>query len=123
MKMVSMVDVVLVASGTATLVVGLLQKPMVIMYKMSPLTVWLARRIVKGTRFFGLINLVLGKKVVPELLQEEASVENLTNEMMKYVNDVHYRKQVEHELAQAPHVLGDSGVTARVASQVQDYLQ
>lgn len=123
MKMVSLVDIVLVASGTATLVVGLLQKPMVIMYKMSPLTVWIARKIVKGTRFFGLINLVLGKKVVPELLQDEASVENLTTEMMKYVNDIEYRKRVEQELAQAPHVLGDRGVTARVANYVQAYLQ
>lgn len=73
LKMVSLVDIVLCASGTATLVVGLLKRPMVIMYKMNPVSAWFARLVVKGTAHFGLINLVLGKSVVPELFQGEAS--------------------------------------------------
>lgn len=69
MEMVKLADVVLAASGTATLLVGLLEKPMVIMYKMNALTAYLARRFVRNTPYFGMINLVLGREVCPEFFR------------------------------------------------------
>lgn len=69
-------DAVLLASGTATLEAMLLGKPMVISYRVGPVTAWLLRRMVY-TDFAGLPNILAGRAVVPELLQEEASVPQL----------------------------------------------
>jgi len=121
MKMVSLTDMVMVASGTATLIVGVLKKPMVIMYKMNNLTAWLAKRIVKGVSHFGLINLILGRSVVPELLQNAASAEGISMAMMKYVNDSNFRQKIENELSQAQTCLGEKGATARVAKIIENY--
>lgn len=115
MRMVSWVDVVLCASGTATLVAGLLQKPMVIMYRMNPITSWIAKRVVRGTAHFGLINLVLGKRVVTELFQDEANVENLSNELNKLISDKKFRDTMVADLAMAAKLLGSKGATKRVA--------
>ena len=60
-EMLKVVDVTLVASGTATLTAGLMQVPMVIMYKMSSLSAWLVKKLVKSTKYFGMVNLILGK--------------------------------------------------------------
>lgn len=67
-------DAVLVASGTATLETMLMQRPMVVAYKIAPLTAWLLRvtRIVK-IRFFSMPNLLAGRELVPEILQEEVT--------------------------------------------------
>ena len=69
-KMISLADYVLVASGTATLMVGLLQKPMVIMYKLKWLTGVFGAIFIK-IKYFGLVNLILDKEVVPERKQSE----------------------------------------------------
>ena len=122
MKMVSMVDVVLCASGTATLVVGLMKKPMVIMYKMNALTAWLARIFVKGTAHFGLINLVLGRRVVSEMFQDQATPELLAAELNKLIGDKKHYSEVEQELGQAHERLGRKGATMRVAAALKDYL-
>ena len=64
-SMIDLADVVLCASGTATRNGGLLEKPMVIMYKMNPMTAFLAKRFVRRTKYFGLINLVLDQAAYP----------------------------------------------------------
>lgn len=68
-KMISLAHYVMAASGTATLMVGLLHKPMVIMYRLSWLTGIFANILVRGVKFFGLVNLILGREVVPERKQ------------------------------------------------------
>lgn len=78
-------DVVLVTSGTATLETMLYKKPMVIAYKMSPLTYQLAKRIVK-TPFAGLPNLLSGKEIVPELIQDAASPEVICQHLLDYLD-------------------------------------
>ena len=82
-EMIHMTDAVLCASGTATLLVGLMEKPLVIMYKMNPITAFLARRLVKETKYFGMVNLILGKEVGEEYFQERASIENLAEATKK----------------------------------------
>ena len=79
-------DAVLLASGTASLEAGLLAKPMVVAYRLGSMTYQIAKRMVK-TEYFSLPNLLLNEKVVPELIQDQASPDNLTAELMSLLND------------------------------------
>ena len=121
-KMISMADYVLVASGTATLMVGLLQKPMVIMYRVKWLTGIFARIVVRGVKFFGLVNLILGSEVVPERVQETATADELTELLDRYITDKNYTAGVVEQLKTLPSHLGSKGATARVAKSVEAYL-
>lgn len=122
-EMIHLADVVLCASGTATLMVGLMRKPMVIMYKMSATTAWVAKHFVKSTKYFGMINLILDKMAVPELFQDQASVEGICKELRPMLTDTHLRKQIEAELSLAQERLGDKGATVRVANALTEYLE
>lgn len=121
-KMISMADYVLVASGTATLMVGLLQKPMVIMYKVKWLTGVFAKLVVRGVKHFGLVNLILGSEVVPERVQDKANAEELTRLMDRFITDQKYTDNVIADLKRIPDFLGVKGATARVAQSIESYL-
>lgn len=79
-------DIVLVASGTATLEAALLKRPMVITYKMAPFTYWIKKRK-KYQPYVGLPNILAGKFVVPELLQEDATPENIACALINTLQD------------------------------------
>ncbi len=79
-------DVVLVASGTATLEVALLKRPMVITYKMPALLYWLLKPKAYQP-YFGLPNILAGKFVVPELLQNDATPENLAQALLNWLTN------------------------------------
>ncbi len=79
-------DVVLLASGTATLEAMLLKRPMVVAYRVAPLTAWIARRLVT-IRHFALPNLLVGRELVPEFFQEAATVENLGAAVLRWLDD------------------------------------
>lgn len=79
-------DAVIVASGTATLEAALLKKPMVIIYRMSPLS-WQILRHMNYLPYVGLPNILAGKFVVPELLQNEANAEKVAETVLKLVAD------------------------------------
>ncbi len=99
-KVIRLMDVVLVASGTATLIVALLKKPMVIMYKVKPLTAWLLKRLVKGVSFFGLPNIVLQKAIVTERFQEAAQPEPLCQDVLELINSEEVYSKVTSHLDQ-----------------------
>lgn len=120
-RMIHLVDMMLVASGTATLQVGLLKKPMVIMYKMKWLTGVFAKLFVRGTKYFGLVNLILNKEAVPELFQSEVTAENLAAELERYVLDKKYHDSVVADLGQVRQYLGDKGATERVVKALEEY--
>lgn len=121
-RMIHLTDICLVTSGTATLMVGLLRKPMIIMYRLKWLTALVAKVVVRGTRFFGLVNLIRGKEVVPECYQKQVDPDYITPLVERYINDIEYRNSVKNELAQLEHQLGDRGVTPRVAKAIACYL-
>jgi lipid-A-disaccharide synthase len=121
-KMISLADYVLVASGTATLMVGLLQKPMVIMYKMKWTTGLFASLFVRGVKFFGLVNLILGFEVVPERKQADVNPDELFKLMDRYLTDEKYTQEVIENLKKIPQYLGDKGATSRVAKSLEIHL-
>ena len=121
MSMVQICDFVLCASGTATLFVGLLEKPMIVMYRMNSLTAWLAKRIVTSTPFFGMINLILGKEVAPEFFQEQASPDNLSSQIDRLIVNDEAREEMVNELKKTKASLGNRGATQRVAQALSRY--
>ncbi|XXQ68170.1 lipid-A-disaccharide synthase [Neisseriaceae bacterium B1] len=97
-------DVVLVTSGTATLEVALCKRPMVISYKISPLTYALVKHKIKVPHV-GLPNILLGKSLVPELLQHGATPEKLAVAMMDWYTQPEKVAALEHEFTQLHEML------------------
>ena len=120
--MISMSDYVLVASGTATLMVGLLEKPMVIMYKMKWLTGVIGHILIRNLKFFGLVNLILDEEVVPERKQKQANVEELTSLMNRFITDQKHTDITIQKLKKLKTLLGEIGATRRVVAALNKYL-
>jgi lipid-A-disaccharide synthase len=114
-------DLVLTASGTATLETGIIGRPMVIVYKTGFLTYQIARRLVR-LQSIGLVNLVMGKKVVPELIQAEASPAAMAAALEKYLEDDAYRQATQAALHTVPSLLGGEGASHAAAAAIGEYL-
>ncbi len=114
-------DLALTASGTATLEAGIIGRPMVVVYKTGFITYQIARHLVKLDSI-ALINLVLGDKVVPELIQSAAGAKNMVGALTRYLEDEVYRREVESALKRLPSLLGGQGASERAAEAVQEYL-
>lgn len=121
LDMIALADVVLVASGTATVMVGLMEKPMVIMYRMTALTAFLAKRLVTKTPFFGMVNLIMNRQVVPELFQEDANPRRMADEILNLIRDPAEYDRVKADLRQMKERLGRQGATGRVAGLLEAY--
>jgi lipid-A-disaccharide synthase len=118
MAMISLTDYILAASGTATLMVGLCEKPMVVMYRLKWLTGMLARFLVKGVRFFCIINLIFDKELVPERMQGQANPEHLFQLLKRYVDEPEYALSVKNELKSLKDLLGEKGATIRLRNSL-----
>lgn len=114
-------DLALCASGTATLEIGLLQVPMIVVYRLSSLTYAIAKRLVKVDHV-ALVNLVLGGRVAPELLQEDATPEGIAETADGLLDDVGRRRAMQTRLAELRSALGPPGASARAAAEVLDAL-
>lgn len=89
-------NVVLLASGTATLEAMLLKKPMVVAYRMSKLSYWMAKLLIK-VDYIALPNLLAKKLLVPEFIQEKANVDNLSQALLYYLNNADIVSKLEKE--------------------------
>jgi lipid-A-disaccharide synthase len=107
-------NAIMTTSGTASLEIALLGVPMVIAYKLSPLTYFLGRLLVK-TPYIGLPNIMLGRPAVKELIQHEASAANLAKEIYKILSDRDYAKQITQDLRQVRQLLGKGGGSKNMA--------
>ncbi len=114
-------DMVLTASGTATLETGIIGRPMVVVYKTGFFTYQIASRLVHLDSI-SLVNLVLGEKVVPELIQRRATPEAMYRELKKYSSDPSCRHQVLTRLGQLRGLLGGTGASERTARIISGYL-
>jgi lipid-A-disaccharide synthase len=110
-------DFLIVASGTATLEAGLLGTPMVIIYVLSWLSWMLGKRVVR-VKHVGLVNLVLGREVVPELLQDEASPERIARTVRGLLEDRGRREAMRRELLTVRSKLGEAGASRRAALHI-----
>jgi lipid-A-disaccharide synthase len=107
-------DIALVASGTATLETGILNTPMLIVYKVSFLT-WAYAKIIIKIPYIGLVNVVAGKKLVPEFVQFEAKPNLIAKEALSLLEDKEKYNKVKQELSQIKTHLGLLGASRRTA--------
>ncbi len=116
----SICDAAVVTSGTATLETAIMGIPMVIIYKISPISYWFGRMIVRVPHI-GLVNLVAEKEVVPELIQNEVTAERLAHETMNILNNEEVRARMIKKLELIKEKLGRGGAsekTARIALEI-----
>jgi len=108
-------DLVWTASGTATLETALLTRPMVIVYRMSWLTYWIARLLVR-VEHIGMVNLIAAKRLVPELIQGDCNPRRLIAESRRLFNDDKLYSSIVDELTRLRERLGSPGAADRVAA-------
>jgi lipid-A-disaccharide synthase len=121
-EVMQVADVLLVASGTATLEAALLGTPMVIVYKGHVLSYLLARLLVQ-VRWIGLPNIIAGRPIVPELHQYAVTAERMAAQGLEWLMHPDRAAAIRMELAKIRHQLGTSGVPERVARGVIQYLE
>ncbi len=114
-------DAAVVCSGTATLQAALLLRPMVVIYKVSWLTYQILKRIVHVAHI-ALVNLIAGKKLVPELVQSQLTPENLASELLVLLADPEVRARMHEGYTAIRERLGGPGAAERVADVVIGYL-
>lgn len=112
-------DAVLTVSGTVTLQIALAGVPMAILYRMAPLTYAIGKRLV-NVAHIGLVNIVAGKDVVREFIQEQASPENLSAEMLRMIDDARYRDKMLLDLQDVQQKMGEPGCSGRVARMASE---
>jgi lipid-A-disaccharide synthase len=111
----------LCASGTATLEVGLLRTPLLVLYRLHRWTYWLGRLLVR-LPWFSLVNLVLDEKAVPELLQHAATPERVAAEALRLLRDEPARELMRRRLGGLRARLGEGGASRRAAASVAELL-
>lgn len=107
-------DLLLVASGTATLQAALVGRPMVVVYRASPLTYQIAKRLVK-IPYISLVNILAGKEIVPELIQHRMTPERITQEVLDILADRDRRDAMHRAFQSIRTSLGGPGASLRAA--------
>src|SRR5436305_2857153 len=114
-------DLAIVSSGTATVETALLGKPMIVVYRLSPLTARLAKPFVR-TKFFSMVNLIAGRVVVPELIQDDFTPQRVAAEAEKLISPSEEGKQRVEEmrsgLEEVRRLLGPPGAVERAADEI-----
>lgn len=112
----------LVTSGTATLETALIGTPLAVCYGGGAINVWLAKRFIK-VKFISLVNLIMDREVVRELIQADMKPEPLRNELDRLLNDLAYRERMLADLSELRETLGGPGASAETAGLVWKSLQ
>jgi lipid-A-disaccharide synthase len=109
-----------IASGTATLEAALLETPMVVVYKESAVNWHTLGRLITVTHY-GLVNLVAGKEIAKELMQNDLTAEKLSSELLRLLNPA-TNKTTRAQLAEVAHKLGEAGASERAAEKILSFL-
>jgi len=107
-------ELLISASGTATLEGTILKKPMIIVYRVSPLSYLIAKTLVK-VKYIGLVNLVAGSEVAPELIQGNANPERIAGEALKILRNPDLQGKMTEAMAEVCRSLGEPGAAQRAA--------
>jgi lipid-A-disaccharide synthase len=111
-------DMAVVTSGTATLETGLMGIPMVIVYRISGLTYYLLTKLVRGLAHVGLVNIVANKRLVPELIQHDATLDRIFAEVSQILDDPDRQRIIREGLGALRSQLGEQGASYRAAEIV-----
>jgi lipid-A-disaccharide synthase len=115
-------DAAVVSSGTATVEAALLDVPMVVIYRVTPLTALLARPLLR-TPYFSMVNLIAGRAVVPELIQHDFTPERVAGEVFRLLRDSKAREDLRAGLDEVRQALGPPGAVERAADFIANLLK
>ena len=119
---VAAADLSIVSSGTATVEAALLDAPMIVVYRLAPLTAAIARVLVR-TPMFAMVNLIAGKRVVPELVQNDFTPERLARETVRLLDAPEARAEMRRGLAEVREKLGPPEAVERAADLIAAMLK
>ncbi|MDR1191528.1 MAG: lipid-A-disaccharide synthase [Verrucomicrobiales bacterium] len=117
----SQADLALVASGTATLECALANLPMLVLYRVNPLTFFIGRRLVK-LGAISIVNLIAGRKIVPEFLQGNANADTLSQAAWLLLANRELAEKMKAGLREVVHQLGEPGANRRAVAEIQKIL-
>ncbi|NEO56784.1 MAG: lipid-A-disaccharide synthase [Okeania sp. SIO3B5] len=121
LEILAAADLAIAKSGTVNLEIALLNIPQVVVYKVNPITVWIARNILRfSIPFMSPPNLVQMKAIVPELFQENATPENIVSEALELLLNSQHREKMIVNYQEMRHALGEEGVCCRAAQAILD---
>jgi lipid-A-disaccharide synthase len=115
-------DVALTASGTATVQTALHDTPMVVVYRLSALTYRLGRRLVRVDTF-GMVNLIAGRRIVPELIQDDFTPTSVADEAVSMLTNSARSERIRGDLAQVREQLGGPGASRRAAEAILRFIR
>ena len=115
-------DVVIVASGTATMEAAIMGAPMIVVYRVSPLTYLLGKMLIK-VKNIGMVNIIAGKTVVPELIQKDVTPEKITSAVVQILENPSKQEEIKKELNSLKEKIGKSGASFRAAQIIISLLQ
>lgn len=119
---ISVSDVCLVASGTATLETAILGTPMVVVYKVNWLTSLISKFVIEAEHI-GLPNVIAGRRIVPEFIRGDFKAELIANEALDILGNPQKQKTMREELARVRASLGEVGASRRVAEHIAATIQ
>jgi lipid-A-disaccharide synthase len=120
-RVVGTSDVAIACSGTATLETALLGTPMVVYYRLNPMTYFLGRMLIQ-VNYISMVNLIAQEQVVPELIQDDANPENIARETLRLITDDAARGGMREKLRRVKEAVGLPGASKRVARRVTEFL-
>ena len=119
---ISVSDVCLVASGTATLETAIIGTPMVVVYKVNWLTSLISQFVIEAEHI-GLPNVIAGRRIVPEFIRGDFKADLIAKEAISIIDDPQKQKTMREALAKVKASLGEAGASYRVAEHISARLQ
>ncbi len=125
--LISHSDLSLVTSGTISLEHAILEKPCVVVYKLSKLSYWVVKNffseIFEKVPYVSLVNEFFQKEILPEYLQDQARPDLIANHALRFLEDSSYYEEVSHELAGVHRYLGKPGTLDRTATEILTFIK
>jgi len=118
LKALEVATAAIVSSGTATLQAAIMNTPAVVVYKMNKISWWLTKKLVQ-VNFASMANIIAEKLVFPELLQNDATENNISTQIIKIINEPEYRKKIMEEIKIIQEKVGEPGASKRAAQYIE----